>query len=203
MQFALFVGLLNELWVSAEPAGYVRHMTSDPLPGSGGPKRLYYTPSWLDKQVSNQCTEAAVRTLGLANLPGSIQQGLVGIPDVAGPVDSGVILYDGGAFDILNPLHQPLIPALSNTIPSPVCDPHNFPRNIPAAVRSMLAFLQPGGQVANFCNGLCDAAEPLEISNGGNCDASSPLALQGKPCGLDADCGGGICVAVPICDPTP
>ena len=147
MQFALFVGLINELWVSAEPAGYVRHITSDPLPGSGSAKRIYYTPSWLDKQVSNQCTEAAVRTMGLANLPGSIQQGLAGIPDVAGPVDSGVILYDGGAFDILNPLHQPLIPALSNTIPSSVCDPHNFPRNIPAAVRSMLAFLQPGGQV--------------------------------------------------------
>jgi hypothetical protein len=201
MQFALFIGLINELWVSAEPAGYVRHITSDPLPGSGSAKRIYYTPSWLDKQVSNQCTEAAARTMGLANLTGSIQQGLAGIPDVGGPVDSGFILYDGGAFDILDPLHQPLIPALSNKIPSSVCDPHNFPRSIPAAVRSLLAFLQPGGQVGNFCNGLCDAAEPLEIANGGTCDAGSPLALQGKPCGLDAECGGGTCVAVPICDP--
>ena len=27
--------LLHELWVAGEPAGYARHITSDPLPGSG------------------------------------------------------------------------------------------------------------------------------------------------------------------------
>src|SRR5262249_24175314 len=79
MQFALFVDLINELWVSSEPAGYARHITSNTLPGSGNPKHIYYTPSWLDKQVSNQCTEAAIRTLGLPNLTGSIQQSLEGI----------------------------------------------------------------------------------------------------------------------------
>jgi len=201
MQFALFIDLINELWVSAEPAGYARHITSDPLPGSGNAKRIYYTHSWLDKQVSNQCTEAALRTLGLTNVTGSIQQSLEGIPDDPGPVDNGFILYDGGAFDILNPLHAPFIPELSNKIPSAVCDPHSDPRNIPAAIRSLLTFLQPGGQVENFCNGVCDHAEPLEIKNGGLCDASSPPMLQNQPCALTAECGGGTCVAQPICDP--
>jgi hypothetical protein len=199
MQFALFIDVINELWVSAEPAGYATHITSDPLPGSGSAKHIYYTPSWLDKQVSNQCTEAAERTLGLSNVAGSIQQGLQGIPDVAGPVPSGFILYDGGSFDILNPLLQPYIPPLANQIPSPVCDPHNFPRNIPAAIRSMLNFLQPGGQVQNFCNGLCDAGETLEIPNGGSCDMSSPV--PGQACVLDADCAPGSCVPTPICNP--
>jgi hypothetical protein len=199
MQFALFIDLINELWVSAEPAGYVTHITSNPLAGSGNAKHIYYTPSWLDKQVSNQCTEAASRTMGLANVAGSIQTQLQGIPDMAGPVDSGFILYDGGSFDILNPLHQPYIPPLANEIPSPVCDPHNFPRNIPAAIRSMLAFLQPGGQVSNFCNGLCDAGETLEIPNGGSCDMSSPV--PGQACVLNADCAPGSCVPTPICNP--
>src|SRR5690606_8876045 len=35
IQAILGVHLLHELWVSAEPAGYARHITSDPLPGSG------------------------------------------------------------------------------------------------------------------------------------------------------------------------
>jgi hypothetical protein len=130
---------------------------------------------------------------------GSIQQGLQGLPDVAGPVNRGFILYDGGSFDILDPGDQPFIPALSNQIPSNVCDPHNFPRNIPAAIRSLINFLQPGGQVQNFCNGLCDAAETLEIPNGGTCDGTSPVMLQGDPCVVNADCGGGTCVSAPIC----
>jgi hypothetical protein len=199
LDFALFLGLANELWVSAEPAGFARHITDDPLLGSGSAKKLYYTPSWLDKQVSNQCTEAAIRTLELPNLPGSIQQDLAEIDDVAGPVDSGFILYDPGAFDIFNPLHVPEFPALANLIPTNTCDPHGGPRDTPAAIRSMINFLQPGGQVENFCNGVCDAAEPLEIPDGGTCDATSPPADQGKICALDADCNGGVCVAVAYC----
>lgn len=199
IHFATFLGLANELWVSAEPAGYATHITTNPLSGSGTAKKLYYTPSWLDKQVSNQCTEAAVRTLGLTNLTGSIQQQLVDIPDATGPVDSGVILYDPGAFDILNPLHVPEFPALANVIPTNTCDPHNGPRNIPAAIRSLINFLQPDGEIENFCDGLCDAAEPLEIPNGGNCDGTSPPADQGKICADDDECNGGTCVAVAFC----
>jgi len=200
MQFALFIGLINELWVSAEPAGFARHITTDPLAGSGNAKQILYNNGWLDKQVSNQCTEAAVRTLGLPSLIGSLQQGLQGIPDLAAPQNSAFVLYDTGAFDIFNPAHQPLIPALSNTIPSGVCDPHNGPRNTPAAVRQVIEFLQPGGQVQNFCNGICDAGDPSEIPNGGLCDSSSPPMLQGTLCTSNADCGGGTCVAT-VCDP--
>jgi hypothetical protein len=201
MQFALLINLVHELWVSAEPAGLARHITSDPLTGSGGAKRILYTPAWLDKQVSNQCTEAAARTLGLPNLAGSLQEELQSIPDMAGPLDSAYIMYDTGAFDLFNPAHAPHIPPLSNIIPTDVCDPHNGPRQTPAAVRQLIAFLQPGGQISNFCNGTCDAGQALEIPGGGTCDSSSPVMLQGAPCGTDADCGGGTCVAVPICDP--
>ncbi len=203
MQFALLIGLVHELWVGAEPAGFLRHITSDPLPGSGSAKRMLYMPAWLDKQVSNQCTEAAVRTMGLPNLEGSLQEGFHGIADVAGPVDSAHVMYDTGAFDLFDPLHAPFIPLLSNVIPSGVCDPHGGPRSTPAAIRQVVHFLQPGGQVENFCNGLCDAAEALEIPGGGICDLSSPPPLQGSACALDSECGGGTCVAVPVCNPVP
>jgi hypothetical protein len=199
---ALFIAFAHELWVSAEPAGFARHITSDPLPGSGSAKRILMTPAWLDKQVSNQCSEIAARTLELSNLIGSLQEGLQDIPDLAGPIDSAHVLYDSGAFDIFDPAHDPFIPPLSNLFPSFVCDPHGAPRIIPAAVQQLIGFLQPSGQIQNFCNGTCDAGDPQEIAGGGRCDASSPPALQGTLCTADVQCGGGICVAT-VCDPLP
>jgi len=200
MQFALLISNLGELWVSGEPAGFVNHITSDPLPGSGGTKKILYQAAWLDKQVSNTCTEAAARSMELPSLIGSLQPGLQQIPDTAGPVDSALVMWDTGAFDLFNPAHAPHIPPLSNIIPTSVCDPHGGPRQTPAAVVQMMDFLEPGGQIANTCNGVCDAAEPLEIPGGGTCGLDSPLLLQGILCVDDADCGGGTCEAT-VCDP--
>jgi hypothetical protein len=166
-------GLFHELWVSAEPAGYVRHITSDPLPGSGGPAKILMSVAWLDKQVSNQATEVTARTLGIPNLTGSIAQGFQGIPDVdtdvSGPQDSAMVIWDTGSFDILDAAQAPAIPPLANQIPSSVCDPHGFRPAIPASMEQLLDFLQPGGQIENTCEGpgkLCDAGSPVEISLG-------------------------------------
>jgi hypothetical protein len=177
MHAVIGIELIHEVWVSAEPAGYARHITTDPLPGSGTAKRILMTPAWLDKQVSNTCTEAAARTLGLANLvDGSIQQALPEIPDAAGPLDSAVVMYDTGSFDLFNPLHQPHIPALANLIPTSRCDPHGARPAMPAAIEQLVTFLQPGGQAENFCNGLCDGGDPSEIALGASapCDPLNP-----------------------------
>jgi len=163
---ALGLQLLHELWVSAEPAGYARHVTRDPLPGSGDPAKLFMTVAWLDKQVSNQASEVAARTLGLSNLTSSIAQGLVGIPDVdtdiEGPQDSALVIWDTGSFDIRDPAQAPFIPALANQIPSSVCDPHGFRPAIPASIEMLVEFLRPGGQIESRCDGLCDATDPGE-----------------------------------------
>lgn len=167
MDTVLGLQLLHELWVAGEPAGYARHITRDPLPGSGGPKRILMTPAWLDKQVSNQCTEIAARTLGLPNLvPASLQRELPLIPDREGPLDSAYVMFDTGSFDLFNPAHQPFIPPLANVIPSAVCDPHGARPLIPAGIRMLANFLRPGGQIENFCNDICDAGEPDEIGGG-------------------------------------
>ncbi len=155
-------GLIHELWASAEPGGFANRITSNPFPGSGDPSKLLYTVGWLDKQVSNQCTEVAARTLGLSNQE-SVLQGIVGIPDAAGPVDNGMTIYDTGYFDLFDPLHIPNIPELGNQIPTNTCDPHNGPRLTPAARLQLVTFLQPGGQVESFCtDGACDAIDAIE-----------------------------------------
>jgi len=175
----LTLTLNHEVWVRSEPAGYVGHVTSDPLPGTNA-KKVLLTVAWLDKQVSNQATVSLARSLGIPNLTSSIQQGFPGIPDVSGPVDSAMVIYDTGSFDIFDPAFyvpqngQFLIPPLANLIPSGRCDPHAPRLSIPASLDQLANFLQPGGQVENFCEGLCDATINDERP-GGSDTSCNPL----------------------------
>jgi hypothetical protein len=169
---ALGTGLLHEQWVTAEPAGYARHVTGlvdPPLPGSI-PKQILMTVAWLDKQVSNQAAEVAARTLGIPNFDGaSLQRGLRQIPDEpegALGLESAYVVYDTGSFDVFDPAFDPVIPPLANLIPSSVCDPHALRLSIPASLTQLVDFLQPGGRIHNFCDGVCDASVDAERPGG-------------------------------------
>jgi hypothetical protein len=166
------LGLIHELWTSSEPTGYL-HQLAPEIASSD--KNLMVTVAWLDKQVSNQATEIMVRSLGISNHEGSMQQGLVGIPDTTGPQDSAMVIYDTGSFDLFEPLHLPHIPPLQNTIPTTTCDPHGTARiSIPASLDQAEEFLQPGGQIVNFCTGICDGVEVSDQPAGGPCDPLNP-----------------------------
>lgn len=173
MDTILGLSVLHELWVRGEPAGYVHLLAADIASNT---KKVLMTMAWLDKQVSNQAQEVLARSLGLPNLVGSVQENLVAIPDVAGPVDSAVVIYDTGSFDIFDPAHEPFIPPLANLIPSGVCDPHSARLTIPASLDQLAAFMQPGGQISNFCTGVCDGTIPYEKPDGAatSCDPLNP-----------------------------
>ena len=167
MEFSVSLGIQHELWVSAEPAAYIRHITGtvdEPLPGSIE-KNMLVTVAWLDKQVSNQATNIMARSMGIPNLEGSIQAQLVDIPDVnadAGSANPGLSsamhIYDVGDFDIFDPAYEEYLPALSNRIVAGNCDPHGVPRlTIPASTDQLGEFLKPNGLIRNFCDGACDA----------------------------------------------
>jgi len=170
----LGVQLLHELWVSADPAGYMTHVT-DPwnlLPGNDTPKKLYLSPAWLDYQVSNHGTAMTARTLGIPSGPGTAQPGLVGIPDEAPGTahDSSLVMWDTGLHDVLDPTagdeYPPLAPAV---VADPSGDPHGARPFIPATIQTLMTFLQPGGQIENFCDdddGVCDASQPWECDGG-------------------------------------
>jgi hypothetical protein len=172
MDKILGLGLIHELWVKGEPSGYVKSLASEV---ASDDKKLLITVAWLDKQVSNQATEIMARSLGVSNLIGSVQEDLQEIPDAAGPLSSALVIYDTGSFDIFDPAHDPYIPPLANLIPSPKCDPHGGPRiSIPASIDQVTAFLQPGGQILNYCIGICDGVEPNDQPEGGPCDPLAP-----------------------------
>lgn len=191
MDTALGYGLLHEQWVSSEPASAVRHVTGlvdtplddpsgAPLPG----KNMLVTVAWVDHQVSNQASEILARTLGVPQLVGSLQQGIPGIPDVAdGPsgLDSALVTWDTGSFDVFDPAYDGVTPALSNTIVDPDrCDPHNFRFAIPASLTQLLDFLAPGGKIFNTCtdDGVCNASDnnerPDGVAEAALCDPLSP-----------------------------
>jgi len=178
---ALGLGLLHELWVTSESAGYARHVTSDPLPGSI-PKKILMTVAWLDKQVANHGSEITARTLGLPNLQGSVVADLTDIPDVpAGPdgLESAYVVYDAGSFDVFDPAFDAVIPPLTNEIPDPVCDPHGDTFVIPASLTQLVDFLQPGGAIFNNCtdDGVCNASEAFETPGGvAPADVCDPLS---------------------------
>lgn len=169
MQTLLGLQLQHELWVRGEPAGYVQFLR-DAI--ASGEKKVLMQVAWLDKQVSNQAQEVMARSLGLPSLVGSLLQGLVEIPDVAGPLESALVIYDTGAFDIFDPaqndpsLDPPLIPPLANVVPSGRCDPHAARLLIPASLDQQLEFLRPNGTIQNFCDGICDGAVPSEWPGG-------------------------------------
>jgi hypothetical protein len=182
---ALFFALGEELWDSAEPVGYLRRVTRDPLPGSGAPKDLLYTVAEFDGVVANAASEIAIRSLGLPNLldtqgdEGSSVAGLPDIPDRAPPLGPGdprfagaTVWYDAGMYgDLSDPTLLPFVPPLTNRSVSSGCDPHGRTLQIPAQVRQITTWLDEG-VIESFCDGLCDARatgggfEPFEIPEG-------------------------------------
>ena len=179
MTVALGLGIIHELWVRGEPAGYATHVTTDPLPGSVA-KNILLSQAFLDQQVSNQCTEIEARTLGIPSLVGSLRSGMPQIPDLPGPLASAYVEYDTGSFDLTNPAHAPFVPPLANLQAQPSkCDPHGLQGFIPASIMQLETFFGDWG-ILNFCTGP-----------GGVCDTvSTPGALSELPRGE------------PACDPT-
>jgi len=181
-QQAELIALIGELWTRGEPAGYLRHVTglnpdAPPLPGSI-PKKIMLTLARFDHQVSNQASEITARTLKLPNLIGSAESGKPGIPDLPGPLDSAVIYYDPGGLVVGRDDAE--IPPLADLfVAVDQCDPHAATLTIPAQLDQLAAFLQPNGQLVNFCDGICDGKDaqgdflPAEIPGG----ASQPCMV--------------------------
>jgi hypothetical protein len=181
----IFFGLAEEQWDSAEPVGYLRRITQDPLPGSGAAKDLLYTVAEHDGVVANVASEIAIRSLGLPNLrdtqadQGSSVAALPGIPDVAAPLVAGdpgfvgaSIWYDAGMYgDLGDPALLAFVPPLTNRSVASSCDPHGRTLQTPAVVRQITTWLDDAG-IQDFCDGLCDTLatgggfEPFEIPNG-------------------------------------
>lgn len=144
----IMLSVIGSLWEQAEPAGWLHRTLRDPLPGSGVKKVLYQVARY-DDQVPNMASNIAVRTLGIPVLtPSPVLPW--GVDAIAGPAESALVYYDVGA----PPVSETNVPA------TPANDAHGQQRGLDAAQLQIDAFLRPGGQVTNFCDGDCGPDEP-------------------------------------------
>ncbi len=155
----LLLDLMQQLWDRGEPDGYAEQMTAHPLPGTPSHQVLMQL-AYGDHQVSMYSGAVEARTVGasayqpaldLSTDRGRDRNLFYGLPTIKSfPFNGSAIeIWDSG------PGHtQP--PPLTNTAPADTAanqDPHEDPRNTPAAQQQISDFLEPNGAVTNVCGG--------------------------------------------------
>ena len=157
----LLLDLMQQLWDRGEPDGYAEQMTTHPLPDTPSHQVLMQL-AYGDHQVSMYAGAIEARTVGASAYEPALDLStnraqdrnlFYGIPAIKGfPFNgSAVEVWDSG------PGHTSP-PPLTNTPPAETTtgdeqDPHEDPRNTPAAQQQISDFLTPTGAVTNVCGG--------------------------------------------------
>ena len=151
---ALDLQLIQMHWDSGEANGYLQHLIDDPYADTPEHEVLLHV-ALGDHQVANIGTEVQARTLGIPVHQPVVAPGRstamvpwYGLDAIEYPYEgSAVLLWDSGAE----------LPPDTNQPPSEGHDPHGDPRNTPASIEQIVAFLTTG-QVINVCEpGSCVA----------------------------------------------
>ncbi|HEX3977313.1 MAG TPA: hypothetical protein VHW96_13690 [Solirubrobacteraceae bacterium] len=157
----LLLDLMQQLWDRGEPDGYAEQMTTHPLPGTP-PHQVLMQLAYGDHQVSMYAGAIEARTVGASAYQPALDLStnraqdrnlFYGLPTIKGFPFSGsaVEVWDSG------PGHTSP-PPLTNTPPAETTtgdeqDPHEDPRNTPAAQQQISDFLTPTGAVTDVCGG--------------------------------------------------
>jgi hypothetical protein len=155
----VILDLLQQLWDRGEPDGYAEQMTSHPLPDTPSHQVLMQI-AYGDHQVSMYAAAVEARTVGASAYQPALdlttnrrrdRNLFYGIPPIR------TFPFGGSAIEIWDsgPGHTqpPPVGNLAPTNTSTNIDPHEDPRNTPAAQDQVSAFLQPAGTVQDACNG--------------------------------------------------
>lgn len=101
-----------------------------------------------DPQVPNPAAFIHARSMGLTELLPT-DKDVAGLPESEGPLDSALVVFD---FNLPAPLPG-TYSDLSHAEDNPV---HEGVRRLDASIAQVDAFLRPGGEITNTCDGACD-----------------------------------------------
>ncbi len=146
---ALILAIIQTAWDPAEPAGYARHVTTDPLPGSGAAKSVLVQVALNDAQVTTLGAETMARAYGLSTVAPQTKP-IWGIDEREAP-------FTGSAIVEWQYADVPEMP-LGNLPPDTSKDPHECPRRQPEAQAQLVRFLETG-EVIQTCDGVCSALQ--------------------------------------------
>jgi hypothetical protein len=155
--YPVITDLIQQLWDRGDPDGYAAQMTTHPLPDTPS-HTVLMDIAYGDFQVSMYAGAAEARTIGASAYEPALDPArnsdrnlFYGIPAI------GHYPFGGSAIEIWDsgPGHT-LAPPVGNVPPTASAtnhDPHEDPRNTPAAQAQTSAFLEPSGAVTNVCGG--------------------------------------------------
>ena len=147
----LLLGVIQLHWDRTEPSGFVRHLATDPLPGTP-PHRVLLNDALGDHQVTTRAAHVMARAIGAMLLRSDdparpVLRDLFGIDQADAPlsVGSALVEYDFG----LPPEPLENVPAAEG------CDPHDRVRVLGPSIRQQDVFFRTG-TFEWACDGVCD-----------------------------------------------
>jgi hypothetical protein len=155
---ALNLSLIQMLWDRGEGAGYVHHVTDQPLPGTPEKEVLMHV-AYGDHQVTELSAFIAARTMGVpihrpVTVDGRSQEVEPGwnLETLTYPSDgSAILMWDSGAAPI----------PFEAVVPSEGRDPHSDPRADPDVQRQKGEFLF-NGTIVDVCDAAACPADPTD-----------------------------------------
>jgi len=155
----VLLDVIQQLWDRGDPDGYAQHMTSSPLPDTPSHTVLLQV-AYGDHQVSQYSAAVQARTIGasfhapaldLTTNRSRDRNLFYGIPAISHyPFHgSAIVIWDSGPGRVQPPPfgNIPPVETASNQ------DPHQDPRDTPAARLQGSDFLAPNGAVFDVCAG--------------------------------------------------
>ena len=139
--------LSQHTWDRVDALTWSDALLRDPLPGS--PRRHLLAHMGVgDHSVPNLSSELLARAIG-APLLAPAAHTPYGLTAVGGPLDSAFVTVDFGVENL---------PGVEARLPEPgeQNEVHGALRDLGAIKSQVDAFLRPGGQITNFCDGPCD-----------------------------------------------
>jgi hypothetical protein len=162
--YPVILDLLDQLWDRADPDGYARYLVRGGLPDTPSHQVLMQV-AYGDFQVSMYAAAAEARSIGARAYQPALDPGRAsdrnlfwGLPAI------GAFPFHGSAIEVWDSgpgrVQPPPVGNLPPTAGPSNIDPHQDPRNTPAAQQQISDFLTPGGAVTDVC-----AGEPCHASN--------------------------------------
>lgn len=143
-----FAALTQTSFDRFDPLTYAPYVIRDPWPGSP-PRRVLIQYGLGDAQVPNVATELHARAMGVAQLLPAARA-IPGLEGADGPIEASAIAqFDFQLEDDPLPGTIARPPAEDNVV-------HEGVRRLAAGRAMVDRFLQPGGTIANTCDGICD-----------------------------------------------
>lgn len=155
---ALVLAMVQMLWDRGEGAGYVDHVTADPLPGTEAKDVLMHV-AFGDWQVSELTAFIAARAMDMPvhrpvtepGRSGEVEPGW-GLETLEYPSSgSGLVVWDSGSDPV----------PFDDVAPSTTRDPHEDPRADPDAQTQINAFLFDG-ELIDVCAAAACRADPVD-----------------------------------------